>query len=101
MRRVGSPREWGGWQFGERKRRDVQCSERVVEEGEVARESERERKDEVVVKEEEEKEEEEKEEAEEAGSGRKSFACGREPSGPGFSVETSGMDKLWSDCPRG
>jgi len=50
--------------------------------------------------EEEEEEEEEEEVVEETGRGENSLR-GREPSGSGFSVETSGMDKLRSDCPRG
>lgn len=44
--------------------------------------------------------EEEEMENEETGRGENSLR-GREPSGSGFSVETSGMDKLRSDCPRG
>jgi len=52
------------------------------------------------VEEEEEEEEEEVVEDEETGRGENSLR-GREPSGSGFSVETSGMDKLRSDCPRG
>lgn len=49
--------------------------------------------------EEEEKQEEEVVEAEERGG--ENSPRGREPSGSGFSVETSEMDKLRSDCPRG
>lgn len=47
-----------------------------------------------------EEEVEEEVEDEETGRGENSLR-GREPSGSGFSVETSGMDKLRSDCPRG
>lgn len=57
---------------------------------------------EAIGEEEEEAEEVEEEEMEneETGRGENSLR-GREPSGSGFSVETSGMDKLRSDCPRG
>lgn len=58
--------------------------------------------DEDEEEEEEEDEEDEKEEAMGAEErGGENSPRGREPSGSGFSVETSGMDKLRSDCPRG
>lgn len=69
-----------------RERRDVQCSEGVAEEGRTEEKQEG-------------KNEEEEKEVE-AGRGENS-PRGREPSGSGFSMETSGMDKLRSDCPRG
>jgi len=84
-----------GWQFGER---DETCNvPRVVCGG--GRRRGRRRGDEEKL------EEEEDEEAEEAEEGTvergENSPRGREPSGSGFSMETSGMDKLRSDCPRG
>lgn len=75
-----------------RERRDVQCSEGVAKGGRgggsEARGVEEEEEEEEVV------------EDVETGRGENS-PRGREPSESGFSVETSGMDKLRSDCPRG